>query len=61
LRDFFEDFRKKFDSVAAKVGMSQEHYREWLTKTGQADSISSRHRYLIGLDSAEGNGDPANG
>lgn len=53
LRDYFEDFRKKFDSVAAKVGMSQDHYREWLTTTGQADSISSRHRYLIDLDSAE--------
>ena len=47
LRDFFEDFRKNFDAIAASAGMSQEHYREWLTKNGQADSISSRHRYLI--------------
>ena len=36
--------------------MSQEHYREWFTKTGQTDSISSRHRYLIDLDSANGRG-----
>jgi hypothetical protein len=49
LRDFFEGFRMKFDLVAARVGMSQEHYREWLTKTGLADSISSRHRYLVSV------------
>ena len=54
LRDFFQDFKSKFDEVAAKVGMSRGLYSQWLQKNGQADSISSRHRYLIDLDSAEG-------
>ena len=53
MREFFQDFRRKFDEIAVKVGMSVDHYREWLRKTGQADSISSRHRYLIDLDGAE--------
>jgi hypothetical protein len=52
LREFFEDFRKKFDSIAVKAGMSVDHYRQWLGHNGQADSISSRHRYLIDLDGA---------
>lgn len=52
LREFFEDFRKKFDCIAVKAGMSVDHYREWLRLNGQADSISSRHRYLIDLDGA---------
>jgi len=53
LRDFFEDFRKKFDSIAESAGMSEDLYREWLTKTSKADSISSRHRYLIDLEAAD--------
>jgi len=56
LREFFEDFRRKFDEVANKVGMSAEHYRQWLRENGQADSISSRHRYLIDIDAAEAAG-----
>lgn len=52
LREFFEDFRKKFDSIAVKAGMSVDHYRQRLGHNGQADSISSRHRYLIDLDGA---------
>ena len=54
LREFFEDFRQKFDAIAAKVGISAEHYRQWLQENGQADSISSRHRYLIDMDGPEG-------
>ena len=53
MREFFEDFRRKFDQIAADVGINVEHYREWLSKNGQADTISSRHRYLIDLDAAE--------
>jgi len=55
LREFFQDFRQKFDAIAAKVGMSAEHYRQWLHENGQADSISSRHRYLIDMDGADAN------
>ncbi len=56
LREFFEDFRRKFDEVANKVGIRAEHYRQWLRENGQADSISSRHRYLIDIDAAEAAG-----
>ncbi len=51
-REYFQDFRSKFDTIASEMGLSQELYREWLERHGQADSISSRHRYLIDLDSA---------
>jgi hypothetical protein len=50
VREYFQDFRNKFDELALKVGMSREQYREWLEKYDQADSISSRHSYLIDLD-----------
>src|ERR1035441_475806 len=50
LKEYFQDFRSKFDEIALQVGMSRERYREWLQKHGQMDSISSRHRYLIDLD-----------
>ena len=53
LREFFEDFKRKFDGLAVKTGMNVDHYRQWLGKHGQADSISSRHRYLIDLDGTE--------
>jgi hypothetical protein len=39
--------------IAANVGMNVEHYREWLSNNGQADTLSSRHRYLIDMDAAE--------
>ena len=50
LREFFRDFRSKFDEIATNMGMSQELYLEWLQKHAQMDSISSRHRYLIDPD-----------
>jgi hypothetical protein len=53
MREFFEDFRRKFDQIAANVGMNVEHYLEWLSNSGQADTISSRRRYLIDMDAAE--------
>lgn len=53
MREFFKDFRRKFDQIAANVGMNVDHYREWLSKNGQADTISSRHQYLIDMDAAE--------
>lgn len=53
MREFFEDFRRKFDDIAVNVGMNAEHYRQWLAKTRQADSISSRHRYLVDMDAAD--------
>lgn len=60
LREFFGDFRRKFDSLAVKTGMNVEHYRQWLGQHGQADTISSRHRYLIDLDGAEAAAQSAN-
>lgn len=60
LREFFEDFRRKFDDLAVKSGMNLEHYRQWLGQHGQADTISSRHRYLIDLDGAEAAAQSAN-
>jgi hypothetical protein len=50
LRDFFQDFRRQFDEISAKAGMSAERYREWLRQRRLADSISSRHMYLIDSD-----------
>jgi hypothetical protein len=50
LRDFFQDFRRQFDDVSARVGMSAHKYREWLRARGLSDSISSRHMYLIDSD-----------
>src|SRR5205823_3818776 len=56
LREFFRDFRSKFDEIATNVGMSQELYLEWLQKHAQMDSISSRHRYLNDPDAPVGSG-----
>ncbi len=53
LREYFEDFHRKFEQVASHVGTSRDHYARWLVEHGQADTISSRHRYLIDLDDAE--------
>jgi hypothetical protein len=50
LRDYFKDFRAKFDHISSQVGMSRDQYRDWLQKHGQVDSISSRNLYLIDLD-----------
>jgi hypothetical protein len=50
MREHFEDFRRKFESVAASVGMDRDRYAAWLAKHGLNDNISSRHRYIIELD-----------
>jgi len=49
-REVFEDFRRQFDEVSAKTGVSAETYGQWLRENRQADSMSSRHRYLIELE-----------
>jgi len=54
MREFFQDFKSKFDEIAVEAGMSQEHYRQWLKKHRQADTVSSEWRYLIDLDLSEG-------
>jgi hypothetical protein len=54
LREFFEDYKRKFAEITAKSGMSLDQYQAGLQMTGQADSISSRQRYLIEFEAAEG-------
>lgn len=49
-KEFFADFRRQFDDVSTKAGVSAEQYRDWLQANGQADTISSRHRYLFECD-----------
>lgn len=46
-REYFADFRSNFDEISVRAGMEQDRYHEWLRKNGQADTISTRHRYLI--------------
>jgi hypothetical protein len=53
MREFFEDFKRKFEAVALELGMSAEQYHAWLIAHGQAHSISSLHRYIIDLDNAD--------
>jgi hypothetical protein len=54
MREYFEDFRCKFESAAKDVGMDEEHLHAWLRKHKIADGVSARHRYLIELEAAEG-------
>jgi|ERR1019366_2730081 hypothetical protein len=53
LREFFKDYKRRFAEITANSGMSLDQYRAWLQMTGQADSISSRNRYLVEFDAAE--------
>jgi len=46
-REFFESFHGQFDRLAEEAGVSAIEYEQWLLRTGQADSMSSRNRYLI--------------
>jgi hypothetical protein len=50
MREHFADFRRQFNDVAARVGMSPQLYVDWLNEHKISDNISSRHRYLIELD-----------
>jgi hypothetical protein len=53
MREYFQDFKTKFDDIAKGAGISIEEYRQWLREHKQADSISSRHRFLIDLETWE--------
>jgi len=50
MKEFFSDFRRQFEEVSRTVGVSEQAYANWLKENRAADSISSRHRYLIDLD-----------
>jgi len=46
-REWFRGFRSHFEEVSRSLGMEPTEYRDWLTKNGLADCMSSKHRYMF--------------
>jgi hypothetical protein len=53
MREYFKDFRRRFDEVAEGAGMRREDYAAWVKRHNVVDNVSSRQRYLIDLEAKE--------
>lgn len=52
MREYFEDFSRKFQQMSAAQGLEADRIREWLTRHKLMDNHANRLRYLIELDAS---------
>jgi hypothetical protein len=53
MREYFQDFRSRFDDIGERVGMRRDEYFAWLREKGLNDNMSNRHRWIFDLDYRE--------
>jgi hypothetical protein len=50
---YFEDFKARYDSISAEVGMNQNEYQEWLVRKRRQDNQTNRIEYMMMVDALE--------